>query len=75
MRQNKENVVLRKLGEKIHSLRIDKNLSQEELADMCGFDRTYISLVERGKRNMSFINLCKFAQGLDVSVSELTKDI
>ena len=44
-------------------------------AEVCGFDRTYISLVERGLRNLSFLNLVKIAAGLGLSVSELTGGI
>ena len=75
MNQSSENIHLKRLGEKIRQIRVDKHLSQEQLAHICGFDRTYISLVERAKRNMSFTNLCTFARGLGVTVSILTKDI
>lgn len=64
-----------KLGLKIRRLRERSGLSQEAFADKCGFDRTYISMVERGKRNISFSNLVRIAQGLAVSVSSLTEDI
>lgn len=47
--------------------------SQERLADECGFDRTYISMLERGKRNPSLINLLKLAKGLGISISKLTE--
>lgn len=50
-------------------------LSQEALADKCGFDRTYISLLERGKRNPSYINLLKLSQGIDMKLSELLEDV
>jgi len=63
------------LGKKIRFLRERAELSQEEFADKCGFDRTYISMIERGKRNLSFSNLVKVANGLGVSVSQLTEDI
>ncbi len=66
---------LEKLGVKIRQYRNEKKLSQEELAYLCGFDRTYISLVERGKRNLSFSNLCTFADSLNISLSELLEDI
>lgn len=66
---------LEKLGIKIRQYRIEKKLSQEELSQICDFDRTYISLVERGKRNLSFSNLCIFADSLNISVSELLQDI
>lgn len=59
------------LGKKIRFLRENLGLSQEKFAEKCGFDRTYISLLERGKRNPSYTNLLKVANGLEVSISEL----
>lgn len=66
---------LRRLGKRIRKLRLQQGYSQEKLAEKCGFDRTYISLIERGRRNPSFVNLMKLAKGLDISVSELTSGI
>jgi len=63
------------LGEKVRALRTQLDLSQEALAERCNFDRTYISLIERGQRNPSFTNLIRMAEGLEVSVSDLTKGI
>ncbi|MFT5527887.1 MAG: transcriptional regulator with XRE-family HTH domain [Pirellulaceae bacterium] len=63
------------LGKKIRKRRGVLGLSQEALADCCGFDRTYISMLERGKRNPSLLNLMKLAAGLQSSVSELTEGI
>ncbi len=70
-----KNIQLQKLGKRIRQLRTDKHLSQEELAHICEFHRTYISLVERGKRNLSFTNLCIFANALGVTLSTLMEDI
>ena len=75
MKKNTSHKKLEKLGDRIRQDRNEKKLSQEEMADLCGFDRTYISLVERGKRNLSFSNLCVFADSLNVSLSDLLKDI
>lgn len=66
---------LEKLGQAIRSRREQLGLSQEKLADKCGFDRTYISMLERGKRNPSLLNLLRIAKGLEASVSELTEVI
>ena len=63
------------LGAAVKAQRSKLNLSQEQLADICGFDRTYISLIERGKRNISFSNLNQLSQGLEMTISELTKEI
>jgi transcriptional regulator with XRE-family HTH domain len=61
------------LGQAVKKQREKLGLSQEKLADRCGFDRTYISMIERGQRNLSFTNLLKLADGLETSVSQLTE--
>lgn len=63
------------LGLKVKNQRNSLGLSQEELAERTSLDRTYISLLERGKRNPSLLTLMKVAEGLEISVSILTKDI
>jgi len=63
------------LGRTIRERRRAKNISQEALAEIADFDRTYISLLERGKRNPSFTNLCRVAAALNVTPSELLKGI
>ena len=63
------------LGEAIRKRRQGKQLSQEALAEIADFDRTYISLLERGARNPSFTNLCRVAAALDTTPSELLKEI
>jgi len=63
---------LENLGKKVRQRRTELGLSQEQLAFNCGFDRTYISLVERGKRNISFSNLTTLAKGLKTTISTLT---
>ena len=66
---------LEALGARVQAIRQNLGISQEELAGRCGFDRTYISMVERGKRNISFYNLLRLARGLNVSVSKLTEGL
>jgi len=63
------------LGDAIRKRRQAKTLSQEALAEVADFDRTYISLLERGERNPSFTNLCRVAAALDTTPSELLKGI
>ena len=62
------------LGKAIRLKRETLGWSQEKLADRCGFDRTYISMLERGKRNPSFLNLLRVADGLETSIASLTED-
>ncbi len=59
------------LGMRIKYLRNEIGISQEELADRAGIDRTYITSVECGKRNISIVNIEKIANALGVSFSKL----
>lgn len=59
------------LGEAIREARKRKGLSQERLGLEAGLDRTYVSSVERGRRNISFDNLVKIAKTLEVRPSQL----
>ena len=64
---------LRRFGEKVRELRIKKGLSQEELAELSGLHRTYISSLELGKRNVSLINIYALANALSVTPDKLLK--
>jgi len=67
--------LLEQLALKIKTRRNELKISQEKLAEKCNFDRTYISLLERAKRNLSFSNLKKLSDGLDMNLSELLKGL
>lgn len=69
-----ENQELLNLGKRIKYFRTQSNLSQEKLAHICDFDRTYISLLERGKRNPSYLNLLKLAKGLKIPIYKLMEE-
>lgn len=64
-----------KLGQRIKQLRQKKGLSQEQFAYLCELDRTYMTSVENGKRNVSLQNIKKIANALGVSISELFKGV
>jgi transcriptional regulator with XRE-family HTH domain len=53
---------------------MQRNLSQEKLAELADLHTNYIGSVERGERNVSVINLCKIARGAGVHPSELLKN-
>jgi len=59
------------LGLAIRELRLLSGISQEAFAARCGLHRTYVGGIERGERNVSFANLLRVAQALDVRPSEL----
>ncbi|MCA1930286.1 MULTISPECIES: helix-turn-helix transcriptional regulator [unclassified Rheinheimera] len=58
-------------GLRVRELRSEKGISQEELAALTELDRTYISGIERGKRNLSLKNILKIASALNVTASQL----
>jgi transcriptional regulator with XRE-family HTH domain len=62
-------------GKALRKHREAAGLSQEELASRAGIHRTYIGDVERGKRNVGLVNMQRLADGLDVSLAEIVKDI
>lgn len=69
-------MIKRKVGRRIRRLREDKNMSQEKLANKIGLDRTYISSVESGNRNISIINLEKIIKvGLNTDLSDFFNNI
>ncbi len=53
--------------------RNELGISQEEFAERAGLHRTYISDLERGKRNVSLENVEKLAQALSLSITDLMK--
>ena len=63
--------IRKKFGKRVRKYRLEKDLSQEELAHEAESNRTYISDVERGTRNPSIIVVERIALALDKSIGEL----
>ena len=63
-------MIKEKVGKRIKELRKQQGLSQEEFAFKCELDRTYITSLERGKRNIALENLEKIANALNITLSE-----
>lgn len=55
----------------LKDLRTQKKISQENLAFLSGLDRTYISLLERGKRQPTLTSLFSISKALDMTLVEL----
>jgi transcriptional regulator with XRE-family HTH domain len=66
-----KNELLTTFGKKIKKLRIQKNWSQERLAEETDFHRTYIGMIERGERNLSLLNIQKFADAFNLPIEDL----
>lgn len=68
---NKQKAWLLAVGEAIQERRLSVGISQQELADMAGVHRTYVSDVERGARNLTVSSLVKVCKALNVQPSRL----
>lgn len=64
------NVMVR-FGRRLREVREGQGISQEKLADLAGLHRTYVSSVERGKNNISVVNIERLAVALGVSLRDL----
>lgn len=63
------------LGQNIHKLRIKQNLTQEQLAELCGLTVNFISRIERDKTNrVSVFTVQKIAKALNTTVDDLLND-
>jgi transcriptional regulator with XRE-family HTH domain len=67
--------LLRTIGHTIRTFRMDRGLSQESLADRANIDRSYMSGIERGLRNLSILNIARIASALDVSIRDLVGQV
>ena len=55
----------------LRKIRQSQGISQEKLADLCDLQRTYVSSVERGERNIAVDNMERLAIALGVDIREL----
>lgn len=69
-----EDETLIQLGNRIRKIRLEKKLTQAELAERCSCNRNYISMLERGERNPSYKSLVMIARGLEVKVQLLVTE-
>lgn len=68
--------VRRAFGERVRELRHERNWSsQEAFSHHIGLDRTYVSAIERGRRNSTLEVIVRIARGLEVAPSELLTTI
>ena len=66
-------VVRGKLAVRLHELRQERGLSQEELADLAGCHRTYVGMLERKLGNPSLAVIAALAEALNVDVPRLLR--
>jgi transcriptional regulator with XRE-family HTH domain len=63
--------LLIRLGNRIRKLRKQRGWTQAEMAERVGIDRSFLADVERGKRNVSILNLDLIAKGFNLSLSRM----
>jgi transcriptional regulator with XRE-family HTH domain len=61
----------KEFGKRLRELRLEAQLSQEQLALNANLDRSYVNSVENGKRNVSLVNIVRLANGIPVDASRL----
>jgi transcriptional regulator with XRE-family HTH domain len=61
------------LGARIKELRLKKNMTQNDLAILCGFDKASMSRIESGKTNITVLTLKKISIMLRTEVHEFFK--
>ncbi|WP_257351449.1 helix-turn-helix domain-containing protein [Pseudalkalibacillus decolorationis] len=64
---------LKLVGSRVRNVRKARGLTQEQLAERCGLQYTYIGGIERGTRNVSLATIEKLSDGLEVPPNELFK--
>ena len=67
----KNKIFLLKLGEHIRTIRVSKNITQEQLANEIGVEISQISRIERGIISTSISNLHNISRVLDIPLKDL----
>ncbi|BFO68103.1 helix-turn-helix domain-containing protein [Chryseobacterium sp. KCF3-3] len=62
--------IKQKIGERIKEVRVEKKLSQEAVAFNAGIERSFMTHIENGRRNVSIETLKKVLTGLEISFSD-----
>ncbi len=61
------------IGKRVKELRESKNIPQQDLAGLCNIEKSNFSRLEAGGTNPTFYTLCKIAEHLNISISELVR--
>lgn len=65
----------REFGRRVADRRHELGLSQEQAAEAIGLHWTYLGQVERGRRNVTLLNIVKIAHGLGVDAGALMQGL
>ena len=70
-----EQKILENFGINLKHYRYKAKLSQDDMVELTGFSKSYISNVETAKHNISLVNAIKFAKIVNKTIEEMIKDI
>jgi len=71
MKRQRDTKILNKIGDKLKVARLEKNLTQLEVAKKAGINGNYYAKVERGEASLSVITLLKLVTALELKSSDL----
>ncbi|WP_095953558.1 helix-turn-helix domain-containing protein [Flavobacterium sp. ACN6] len=63
--------IQQKVGKRIQEIRIQKNISQQDLASKCNFEKSNMSRLEKGNANATLSTLEKVCDALQIDFTEL----
>lgn len=66
-----DSVFLKRIGQNIKRIRLSKGLTQVELGDLCGSEKSSINRIESGRTNPTVTTIKKIAEQLGVSISDI----
>ena len=66
-----ESLLLTQMGSRIRAIRIKNNLTQNDVADKCNFEKASISRIESGQTNLTIRSLIKLCNALGIEIIEL----
>jgi transcriptional regulator with XRE-family HTH domain len=61
------------LGARIKELRVARDMTQNDLATHCDFEKASMSRIEAGKTNITILTLHKISRALDIDITEFFK--
>lgn len=71
MKRQKDTKILNAIGDKLKAARLEKDLTQLDVAKKAGINGNYYAKVERGEASLSVITLLKLVKALDLKSSDI----
>ena len=70
-----DEILPKRLGNRVRQLRAERQWSQEVLAELAGLHRNYLGHVERGELNVSFKNVYKLANAFEMNIGQFLEGV